>query len=77
MKLNYEQKMNLLAIEVIEIFGNSVPTQQQIDYVESFLHSNKKLLNLCHVNNQPLSSIKKKLELSFSGIMVRSSSRNV
>jgi hypothetical protein len=77
MKLNYEQKMNLLAIEVIEIFGNNMPSQKQIDYVESFLHNHKKQLKLCHVNNQSLSRIKKQLELSFSSIIVRDCRGNV
>jgi hypothetical protein len=69
MKLDHEQKMNLLAIELIEISGDNMPSQKQIDYVESFLHNNKKILNLCHVNNQPLSSIIKKLELRFSEVI--------
>lgn len=37
MKLNTKQKINMLAIEVLEQFGFYEPTQMQIDNVEAQL----------------------------------------
>ena len=39
MKINTTQKINMLAIEVLEQFGFNTPTQKQIDVVEMQLQS--------------------------------------
>ncbi len=37
MQLTIEQKVNMLAIEILELYGNEKPTQAQIDMVERFI----------------------------------------
>lgn len=37
MFLTIEQKINLLALEILESYGNYKPTQNQIDLVERFI----------------------------------------
>ena len=36
-QISDKQKINLLAIEFLEIYGNSYPSQKQISFVEKFL----------------------------------------
>ena len=38
MPLLKEQKLNILAIELLEAMGNTLPTEAEIQYVENLLH---------------------------------------
>jgi hypothetical protein len=40
--MSIEQKINLLAIELLEMYGNMRPTQKQIDKAEHFIMRNQK-----------------------------------
>ncbi len=42
MFISTEQKINMLAIEILEMYGHARPTQNQIEKVERFIVKNQK-----------------------------------
>ncbi len=39
MKLSQAQKLNILAIDLLEALGNTLPTEAEIEYVEGLIHN--------------------------------------